>query len=46
MYKISVIVPVFNVEDTLQNAFDSILNQSIGFENITPKSTVMSNQLF
>ena len=34
MYKISVIVPVFNVEDTLQNAFDSILNQSIGFENL------------
>lgn len=34
MYKISVIVPVFNVEDTLQNAFDSILGQSIGFENL------------
>ena len=34
MYKISIIVPVFNVEDTLQNAFDSILNQSIGFENL------------
>lgn len=34
MYKISVIVPVFNVEDTLQNAFDSILNQSIGFKNL------------
>ncbi|WP_407376018.1 glycosyltransferase [Methanobrevibacter sp.] len=34
MYKISIIIPVFNVEDTLQNAFDSILNQSIGFENL------------
>ena len=34
MYKISIIVPVFNVEDTLQDAFDSILNQSIGFENL------------
>ena len=34
MYKISIIVPVYNVEDTLQNAFDSILNQSIGFENL------------
>ena len=34
MYKISIIIPVFNVEDTLQDAFDSILNQSIGFENL------------
>lgn len=34
MYKISIIVPVFNVEDTLQNAFDSILTQNIGFENL------------
>lgn len=34
MYKISIIVPVFNVEDTLQNAFDSIKSQTIGFENI------------
>lgn len=34
MYKISIIVPVFNVEDTLQDALDSIKNQSIGFENL------------
>ena len=34
MYKISIIVPVYNVEDTLQNAFDSILNQSIGFNDL------------
>ena len=34
MYKISIIIPVFNVEDTIQRAFDSILNQSIGFENL------------
>ncbi|WP_292822528.1 glycosyltransferase [Methanobrevibacter sp.] len=27
-------MPVFNVVDTLQNAFDSILKQSIGFENL------------
>ena len=34
MYKISIIIPVFNVEDTIQNAFDSILRQSIGFDNL------------
>ena len=34
MYKISIILPVFNVADTLHNAFDSILKQSIGFENL------------
>ena len=34
MYKISIIVPVFNVEDTLQDAFDSIKSQTIGFENL------------
>lgn len=34
MYKISIIIPVFNVEDTLPNAFDSIKSQTIGFENL------------
>lgn len=34
MYKISVIIPVFNAEDTLNDAFDSIYNQTIGFDNI------------
>ena len=34
MYKISVIVPVFNVENKIMNAFNSILNQTIGFENL------------
>lgn len=34
MYKISIIVPVFNVEDTLDAAFDSIHNQNFGFDNI------------
>ena len=34
MYKISIIVPVYNQEDTLKRAFDSIKNQSFGFENL------------
>ena len=34
MYKISIIVPVYNVENSLPYAFNSIYNQSIGFENI------------
>ena len=34
MYKISIIIPVFNVKDTLNDAFNSILEQSIGFENL------------
>ena len=34
MYKISIIVPVFNVENTLDAAFDSIYNQNFGFDNI------------
>ena len=34
MYKISIIIPVFNVEDTLDNAFNSILNQTFGFDDI------------
>ena len=33
-YLISVIVPVFNSENYIHNTFDSIKNQSIGFENI------------
>ena len=33
-YKISMIIPTFNVEDDLKRAVDSLLNQTIGFENI------------
>ena len=33
-YKISVIIPVYNAEDDLKNAIESILNQTLGFENI------------
>ena len=33
-YKVSVIVPVFNVEDYLDDTFNSLLNQTIGFENL------------
>ena len=34
MYKISIILPVFNVEKYIDNAFNSILTQTIGFENL------------
>ena len=34
MYKISVIIPVYNVENTISKAFDSIYNQSIDFQDI------------
>ena len=33
-YKISVIIPVFNAEEDLKNAIESIINQTFGFENI------------
>lgn len=33
-YKISVIVPVYNSENSIENAIKSIIAQSIGFENI------------
>lgn len=33
-FLISIIVPVFNAELTVENTFNSIKNQSIGFENI------------
>ena len=34
MPKVSVIVPVYNAEKELNAAIDSIINQSLGFENI------------
>lgn len=33
-YKISIIIPVYNVEDYFKAAMDSIINQTIGFENL------------
>ena len=34
IFKVSVVIPVYNTEDYLDDAFNSILNQSIGFENL------------
>lgn len=34
MYKISIIVPVYNAEKFLERAINSIINQTFGFENI------------
>ena len=34
LYKLSLIIPVYNAEDCLDTAINSIINQSIGFENI------------
>ena len=33
-YKISVVIPLYNAEDDISNAIDSIINQTFGFENI------------
>lgn len=33
-YKISVVIPVYNAEDDISNAIDSIISQTFGFENI------------
>jgi len=33
-YKLSIVIPAFNVEDKIMNAIESIQNQTIGFENI------------
>ena len=34
MYKVSVIIPVYNAETTIENCINSVINQSMGFENI------------
>ena len=33
-YKISIIIPFYNSESYLKDAIDSVINQSIGFDNI------------
>ena len=47
---ISIIIPVYNSENSLKRVFDSLLNQTIGFENlevifIDDKSTDSSPEL-
>lgn len=34
MYLVSLIIPIYNAEDYLDNTINSVINQSIGFENI------------
>ena len=34
LYKLSIIIPVYNAENCLESAINSIIGQSIGFENI------------
>ena len=34
MYKVSVIMPIYNMELYLEEAIESVVNQSIGFSNI------------
>ena len=34
MYKISLIIPIYNAENYLENTINTIINQSIGFDNI------------
>ena len=33
-FKVSIIMPVYNAEENLKRSIDSIIQQSIGFENI------------
>lgn len=33
-YKVSVIIPCYNAENTIERAINSVINQSLGFENI------------
>ncbi|MDR2966335.1 MAG: glycosyltransferase [Methanobacteriaceae archaeon] len=33
-YKVSIVIPVYNVEKYIENAFNSIKNQTIGFNNL------------
>ena len=33
-YKVSVIIPIYNAQDTLKVAINSVINQTIRFENI------------
>ena len=31
-FKISVVIPIYNVEEYIEEALDSVINQTLGFE--------------
>ena len=33
-YKVSVIIPAYNAQDTIRRSIDSVINQTMGFSNI------------
>ena len=33
-YKVSIIIPIYNSEEFLEDTIKNVINQSIGFENI------------
>ena len=33
-YKVSIIIPIYNSEEYLEDTIENVINQSIGFENI------------
>lgn len=34
LYKLSVIIPCYNAENTIKHSINSVINQSLGFKNI------------
>ena len=45
-FKVSIIIPIFNAEESLEKSIESIINQTIGFESLGTNSQPRNIEIY